>query len=279
MILVQKCCSTIICFPWKGRLWPYISFCLHTLHIYIHKNSSDTHTFWRVWKNGCRDGGGSTCCHCSSCSCAFTCTCPSLCFTCSGSLDFIWDSKEAFKWYGRCQILLLMWPKIFTIMEGEDVTVTVTFLYLGEFMKHFLGYVLSTSCGHWAKGDGWLRCRRHCVRLPPSSGQYHHRHLIVLRPKIWVLRFPCPQVIMNISEHWTRVKAQEGRPVTVYGALIGRQVSFQVPPENKAFNLYNRLTTGWTRHWTVQQLWTWLQCDRWGGCHWQGLLQHQRGAV
>ena len=29
---------------------------------------------------------------------------------------------------------------------------------------------------------------------------------------------------MNISEHWTRVKAQEGRPVTVYGALIGRQV-------------------------------------------------------
>ena len=32
-------------------------------------------------------------------------------------------------------------------MEGEDVTVTVTFLYLGEFMKHFLGHVLSTSCG------------------------------------------------------------------------------------------------------------------------------------
>merc|ERR550517_2447693 len=32
-----------------------------------------------------------------------------------------------------------------------------------------------------------------------------------------------PLVIMNISEHWTRVKAQEGRPVTVYGALIGRQ--------------------------------------------------------
>ena len=32
-------------------------------------------------------------------------------------------------------------------------------------------------------------------------------------------------------------------------------------------------------HWTLQQLWTGLQCDRWRGCHWQGLLQHQRGAV
>jgi len=32
-----------------------------------------------------------------------------------------------------------------------------------------------------------------------------------------------PLVIMNISEHWTRTKAQEGRPTTVYGALIGKQ--------------------------------------------------------
>jgi len=32
-----------------------------------------------------------------------------------------------------------------------------------------------------------------------------------------------PLVIMNISEHWTRIKAQEGRPVAVYGALIGKQ--------------------------------------------------------
>lgn len=32
-----------------------------------------------------------------------------------------------------------------------------------------------------------------------------------------------PLVIMNISEHWTRTKAQEGRPVPVYGALIGKQ--------------------------------------------------------
>ncbi|KAJ8310811.1 hypothetical protein KUTeg_012676 [Tegillarca granosa] len=32
-----------------------------------------------------------------------------------------------------------------------------------------------------------------------------------------------PLVIMNISEHWTRVKAQEGKPVQVYGALIGKQ--------------------------------------------------------
>lgn len=32
-----------------------------------------------------------------------------------------------------------------------------------------------------------------------------------------------PLVIMNISEHWTRTKAQEGRATQVYGAIIGKQ--------------------------------------------------------
>jgi len=32
-----------------------------------------------------------------------------------------------------------------------------------------------------------------------------------------------PLVIMNISEHWTRVRAQEGEPKQVLGALIGKQ--------------------------------------------------------
>ena len=32
-----------------------------------------------------------------------------------------------------------------------------------------------------------------------------------------------PLVIMNISEHWTRTKAQAGAPQKVYGALIGKQ--------------------------------------------------------
>lgn len=32
-----------------------------------------------------------------------------------------------------------------------------------------------------------------------------------------------PLVIMNISEHWTRIRAQEGRPQQVIGALIGKQ--------------------------------------------------------
>ena len=32
-----------------------------------------------------------------------------------------------------------------------------------------------------------------------------------------------PLVIMNISEHWTRVKAQLSKSVKVYGALLGRQ--------------------------------------------------------
>lgn len=32
-----------------------------------------------------------------------------------------------------------------------------------------------------------------------------------------------PLVIMNISEHWTRTKAQSGKPQKVFGALIGKQ--------------------------------------------------------
>jgi len=32
-----------------------------------------------------------------------------------------------------------------------------------------------------------------------------------------------PLVIMNVSEHWTRQRAQEGRPMQVIGALIGKQ--------------------------------------------------------
>ena len=47
----------------------------------------------------------------------------------------------------------------------------------------------------------------------------------LLLPWVVTISCSCLQVIMNISEHWTRVKAQEGRPVTVYGALIGRQVN------------------------------------------------------
>ncbi|XP_071498445.1 COP9 signalosome complex subunit 6-like [Diadema setosum] len=32
-----------------------------------------------------------------------------------------------------------------------------------------------------------------------------------------------PLVVMNISEHWTRIRAQEGKPTQVLGALIGKQ--------------------------------------------------------
>lgn len=32
-----------------------------------------------------------------------------------------------------------------------------------------------------------------------------------------------PLVLMNIAEHWTRIRAQEGGPIDVYGALIGKQ--------------------------------------------------------
>lgn len=32
-----------------------------------------------------------------------------------------------------------------------------------------------------------------------------------------------PLVIMNISDHWTRIRAQEGKPTQVLGAIIGKQ--------------------------------------------------------
>lgn len=32
-----------------------------------------------------------------------------------------------------------------------------------------------------------------------------------------------PLVLMNIAEHWTRIRAQEGAAIAVYGALIGKQ--------------------------------------------------------
>lgn len=41
-----------------------------------------------------------------------------------------------------------------------------------------------------------------------------------------------PLVIMNISEHWTRVRAQEGRPVQVLGALIGKQTGRNIEVMN-----------------------------------------------
>ncbi|XP_013393595.1 COP9 signalosome complex subunit 6 isoform X1 [Lingula anatina] len=41
-----------------------------------------------------------------------------------------------------------------------------------------------------------------------------------------------PLVIMNISEHWTRVRAQEGKPVKILGALIGKQHSRNIEVMN-----------------------------------------------
>lgn len=32
-----------------------------------------------------------------------------------------------------------------------------------------------------------------------------------------------PLILMNISDHWTRIRAQEGAAKPVYGALIGKQ--------------------------------------------------------
>lgn len=48
-----------------------------------------------------------------------------------------------------------------------------------------------------------------------------------------------PLVIMNISEHWTRTKAQEGHAVPVYGALIGKQAGRDIEIMNSFELDYN----------------------------------------
>merc|ERR550539_564612 len=50
-----------------------------------------------------------------------------------------------------------------------------------------------------------------------------------------------PLVIMNISEHWTRTKAQEGRAVPVYGAIIGKQAGRDIEIMNSFELDYNEI--------------------------------------
>ena len=46
-----------------------------------------------------------------------------------------------------------------------------------------------------------------------------------------------PLVIMNISEHWTRLRAQEGSAQPVFGALIGKQTGRNIEIMN-SFELH-----------------------------------------
>ncbi|RWS21551.1 COP9 signalosome complex subunit 6-like protein [Leptotrombidium deliense] len=50
-----------------------------------------------------------------------------------------------------------------------------------------------------------------------------------------------PLVIMNISEHWTRIKAQEGAPQQVIGALIGKQKGRNIEIMNSFELLFERI--------------------------------------
>eukprot|EP00088_Acartia_fossae_P037829 TRINITY_DN3905_c0_g1_i12.p1 TRINITY_DN3905_c0_g1~~TRINITY_DN3905_c0_g1_i12.p1 ORF type:complete len:328 (-),score=104.68 TRINITY_DN3905_c0_g1_i12:215-1198(-) len=52
-----------------------------------------------------------------------------------------------------------------------------------------------------------------------------------------------PLVIMNISEHWTRTRAQEGKPKNVYGALIGKQAGRDIEVMN-SFELEYSIVEG-----------------------------------
>ncbi|XP_043480834.1 COP9 signalosome complex subunit 6 [Leptopilina heterotoma] len=48
-----------------------------------------------------------------------------------------------------------------------------------------------------------------------------------------------PLVIMNVSEHWTRLRAQEGSDQLVYGALIGKQKGRNIEIMNSFELLFN----------------------------------------
>lgn len=50
-----------------------------------------------------------------------------------------------------------------------------------------------------------------------------------------------PLVIMNVSEHWTRIKAQEGTPQQVIGALIGKQKGRSLEIMNSFELLYDKI--------------------------------------
>lgn len=50
-----------------------------------------------------------------------------------------------------------------------------------------------------------------------------------------------PLVIMNISEHWTRIKAQEGKSQQVLGALIGKQKGRNIEIMNSFELLFDRI--------------------------------------
>jgi len=54
-----------------------------------------------------------------------------------------------------------------------------------------------------------------------------------------------PLVIMNMSEHWTRTKVQQGSPQKVYGAIIGKQKGRNIEVMN-SFELQSDLIDGKT---------------------------------
>lgn len=58
----------------------------------------------------------------------------------------------------------------------------------------------------------------------PSSAPGANKNVVVTAAPVGSITVSLhPLVIMNVSEHWTRLRAQEGSPQTVIGALIGKQ--------------------------------------------------------
>jgi len=56
-----------------------------------------------------------------------------------------------------------------------------------------------------------------------------------------LIAFLHPLVIMNVSEHWTRLKAQEGSQQQVLGALIGKQNGRNIEIMNSFELLFDKI--------------------------------------
>lgn len=106
-----------------------------------------------------------------------------------------------------------------------------------------------------------------------------------------------PLVILNISDHWIRIRSQEGRPMqgthvdaSVRWMLCLECLEFSVTKKPNKHNekflypvsLSDRSSdreAGGEKHWGDELLWVAVSHHRWPSAYWQGVLLHQGGAV
>lgn len=107
-----------------------------------------------------------------------------------------------------------------------------------------------------------------------------------------------PLVILNISDHWIRIRSQEGRPmqgtcgdVSWDGWRLRSRMFVLSSPLKKMSTLRSFLCplllsdrssdreTGGEEHRGDELLWAAVSHYRWPSAYWQGVLLHQRGAM